>query len=170
MCHGIVRKQIFWDLPFRGKMHHVGGMKRERDDDDEVSWILAHLIKTTTHISIHPSRAIQVRKNLEDFNLMAMVQERARRPRAEWRSRWSSLTTSWEGFELSKLFSLLNYSLFPFLICTFVLTIKLVWPQVHNIFEAENRNNEESIWTLNPDWYTSEEALITECLHVDEYL
>ena len=29
-------------------------------------------------------------------------------------------------FELSKIFSIFNYSLFPFLICTFVLTIKLV--------------------------------------------
>ena len=73
-------------------------------------------------------------------------------------------------FRTLKFFLIIELLLFPFLICTLVLTIKLVRPQVHNIFEAENRNNEESIWTLNPDWYTSEEALITECLHVDEYL
>ena len=106
-----VLRQMFWNLPFRGKMHHVGGMKRERDDDDEVSWGLAHIIKIATHISFHPSRAIQVRKNLEDFNLMAMVQERARRLRAEWRSRWSSLTTSWEGLTMLIPFSNLYVSL-----------------------------------------------------------
>ena len=44
-----------------------------------------------------------------------------------------------------KTFLIVELLLFPFLICTLVLTIKLVRPQVHNIFEAENRNNEESI-------------------------
>ena len=68
-------------------MNHIGGMKREREDDDEVKCRpLAKAKKPaiSQHSSISflsPPRVTPARKT-EDFNLEVMVLEQARRRRA----------------------------------------------------------------------------------------
>ena len=69
-------------------MNHIGGMKREREDDDEVKCRpLAKAKKPaiSQHSSMSQpspsSRVTPVRKK-EDFNLEVMVLEQARRRRA----------------------------------------------------------------------------------------
>ena len=67
-------------------MNHFGGMKREREDDDEVNAksLAKHQInQSLTILSTWALlRVTPVKKNWEDFNLKEMAQKQARRPRA----------------------------------------------------------------------------------------
>ena len=68
---------------FKDNMNHIGGMKRERDDDEEVNRQTFCCISQHSSISfLSPPRVVTPARKKEGFNLEVMVPEQARRRRA----------------------------------------------------------------------------------------